>query len=375
MSEGQVTYPPAPARGSDPPPATDRVSRRSAAVLVFVFLGLLVGVAGTLVHLPYAVMMPGPISNVLGQTTHADGTASALIVIDGHPTFPTTGSLDFTTVRVSGGPGYPVNVWSVLSAWVDATEEVYPVDALFPPQQTQDQVQQENTAEMVDSQQEATAVALRKAGIAVPEKVSVASVTSDAASGSALQAGDVLVSVGGTAIDSAATARAAIQKTTPGGTANLVVDRKGAQVAVAAKTGTSADGRTVLGVLLKVDFEFPFKVTIDAGAVGGPSAGLMFSLGVYDKLTDGSLTGGKNIAGTGTIADSGAVGPIGGIRQKMVGAQRGGATFFLAPADNCTEVRGHVPDGLQIVKVATFDEGEAAVKKIGTGDTASLPTC
>jgi Lon-like protease len=360
----------------DPPPAADpaKVSRGPATALVVVFLALLLGALGTLIHLPYAVMSPGPISNVLGTTTHSDGTTSDLIVVSGHESYPTTGTLDFTTVRINGGPGYPVNVWGVLGAWIDPRQDVYPVDVIFPPQSTAEQVQQENQAEMVDSQQEATAVALRAAGIPVTEKVSVAAVSPDAPSGTTFQVGDVFVTIGGTEVTSADAARQAIQKATPGSTLDVVVLRGGGQVALKAKTGSS-NGRTVLGVVLKVDFQFPFSVTIDAGNVGGPSAGLMFSLGIYDKVTDGALTGGQNVAGTGTIDSAGNVGGIGGIRQKMVGARQGGASYFLAPADNCKEVSGAVPDGLQAVKVATFDDARAAVEKIATGDTKALPAC
>ena len=359
-----------------PPPAQDpmRVSKGPATAVVVVFLALLIGALGTLIRLPYAVMSPGPINNVLGTTTHSDGTTTDLIVISGHESFPTTGSLDFTTVRINGGPGYPVNVWAVLGAWLDPRQDVYPVDVIFPPQQTAEQVQQENTAEMVDSQQEATAVALREAGFTVTEKVSIAAVSADAPSGTTFQPGDILVSIGGTEVTSADTARAAIQKASPGSTVDVVVDRGGTKVALKAKTGASG-GRTILGVVLKIDFQFPFSVSIDAGNVGGPSAGLMFSLGIYDKVTDGALTGGQNIAGTGTIDSSGKVGPIGGIRQKLVGARQGGASYFLAPADNCNEVRGAVPDGLQAIKVATFDEAKDAVDKIAAGDTKSLPAC
>lgn len=357
-----------------PEPRPDRLSRGPATSLVVTFLGLLLGVIGTLVHLPYAVMMPGPISNVLGQAGRGDGSPGDLIVVSGHETYPTTGSLNFTTVRINGGPGYPVNAWTVLGAWLNPNEDVYPVDTIFPPQQTAEAVQQENQAEMVDSQQEATAVALRKAGFTVGEKVSLAAVSPDAPSGTTFAKGDVLVSVGGQPVTSADSARAAIQKAAPGSTIDVLVDRGGTQTPLKAKTG-SFNGRTILGVVLKVDFTFPFTVTIDAGQVGGPSAGLMFSLGVYDKVTDGALTGGKDIAGTGTIDSSGAVGPIGGIHQKLVGARQGGAAYFLAPADNCPEVRDHVPDGLQVVKVATFDEAESAVAKIGTGNTAGLPAC
>ena len=112
-----------------------------------------------------------------------------------------------------------------------------------------------------------------------------------------------------------------------------------------------------MGVGLRLDYDLPVDVTLRTGNVGGPSAGLMFSLAIYDALTPGELTGGKKIAGTGTMDDDGTVGPIGGIRQKLIGARRAGADFFLAPADNCAEVVGNVPDGLQVVKVESFDDG------------------
>ena len=134
-------------------------------------------------------------------------------------------------------------------------------------------------------------------------------------------------------------------------------------------------GNTVVGVFLKTTFDVPTKVTIDAGDVGGPSAGMMFALAIYDRLTPGALTGGANIAGTGTIDDTGAVGPIGGIRQKLAGAKRGGAAWFLAPAANCAEVVGHVPDGLQVFKVATFAQARDAVEAIAAKRTAALPRC
>ena len=98
-------------------------------------------------------------------------------------------------------------------------------------------------------------------------------------------------------------------------------------------------------MVLQYKFKFPFDVKISLDKVGGPSAGMMFALGIVDTVTPGDLTGGKHVAGTGTITPDGAVGPIGGIGQKMVGARSGGATMFLAPAANCDDVVGHIPDG------------------------------
>jgi PDZ domain-containing protein len=128
-------------------------------------------------------------------------------------------------------------------------------------------------------------------------------------------------------------------------------------------------------VLLGLAHDFPATVRIDAGSIGGPSAGLMFSLGIYDKLTPGPLAGTENIAGTGTIDDQGRVGPIGGIRQKLAGARAGGSSYFLAPADNCNEVVGNIPGGLEVFKVSTFDDAKAAVEAIAKHRTGALPHC
>ncbi|GAP55345.1 uncharacterized protein YlbL [Arthrobacter sp. Hiyo6] len=129
-------------------------------------------------------------------------------------------------------------------------------------------------------------------------------------------------------------------------------------------------------MLLQYKFKFPFDVKISLDKVGGPSAGMMFALGIVDTVTPGDLTGGKHIAGTGTITPDGAVGAIGGIGQKMYGARAGGATMFLAPAANCDEVVGHIPAGLQVVKVENLAEAREAVQTAGSGgDTSKLPVC
>ena len=109
--------------------------------------------------------------------------------------------------------------------------------------------------------------------------------------------------------------------------------------------------------------------------IGGPSAGMMYALGLLDKLTAAKETGGATIAGTGTIDKKGAVGSIGGIRLKMLAAKRDGATWFLAPEANCDEVVGHVPRGLRDVRVSTLDEAYQALKAIGEGHADDLPHC
>lgn len=350
-----------------------RPSRRPGVLpvvlLTTTFVAIALAAALTFVGLPYVVMSPGPATDILGKV---DG--KPLLSVEGARTYPTSGSLDFTTVRVDGGPGVRVTVYDLAQAWLSGTQEILPADQVFPPAQSEQDAKQEGAAEMAGSQSVATAVALRAVGKTVEEMIVIAGVPDGSPSEGVFRDDDVLVAVDGDPATSAEAVRAAVQRHRPGDTLPVVVRRGGKQQTVIAKTADS-DGNTVMGVRLRLDYDLPVDVTLRTGTVGGPSAGLMFSLAIYDALTPGALTGGKSIAGTGTMDDDGAVGPIGGIRQKAIGAKGAGADFFLAPADNCEEVKGHVPDGLRVVKVATFDEGVAAVRDIGTGAAAALPTC
>jgi PDZ domain-containing protein len=187
--------------------------------------------------------------------------------------------------------------------------------------------------------------------------------------------GDRIVRVGDTKVTTAESVRTALQSVRPGEQIEVEVTRGGDPVIINATTMAGAEGRTALGVILQLDHDFPATVTINAGEVGGPSAGLMFALGIYDKLTPGSLTSGLDVAGTGTIDDEGAVGPIGGIKQKMAGARAGGSEYFLAPRGNCPEVVGNLPSGLEVFAVGSFEDATKAVEGIASGRTSSLGRC
>ncbi|GDY85856.1 hypothetical protein SAVCW2_50550 [Streptomyces avermitilis] len=142
-----------------------------------------------------------------------------------------------------------------------------------------------------------------------------------------------------------------------------------------AKSDDTGAPRAIVGISAGTDHTFPFTVDIKLADVGGPSAGLMFALGIVDKLTPDDLTGGKFVAGTGTIDDDGKVGPIGGIEMKTVGAREKGAQYFLTPKDNCAAAAKDTPEGLTLVKVNTIDDALDALKDIRTGKTADLPKC
>jgi PDZ domain-containing protein len=171
---------------------------------------------------------------------------------------------------------------------------------------------------------------------------------------------------------------AAISGHKVGDTVKFTIRRGGADsdvdVATAASPDRTAARKPVVGVVLREKFRFPVTVKISVGDVGGPSAGLMFSLGIYDKLTPDDVTGGKFVAGTGTITPEGQVGPIGGIQQKMIAAHHAGATVFLTPTQNCADAVASDPKGLRLVRVDTMHGALQALSALRTG-TGSIPAC
>lgn len=347
------------------------VSKRTIWMLVATVLVLIVFALGQLIHLPYAIFRPGPAQDTLGKLDKKE-----IISISGTQTYPTDGRLDFTTVSLYGGPNYPVNVWDWVRAKIDKNSEIVPEESVFPKGVSGKQVEEENTAEMTSSQEAAEVVGVRATGKKVIETVNVGQVAKGKPADGKLKVNDRIDKVNGVATPTLKSIHAEMDKVKAGSQVTIVVNRAGKPATVT--VGTAKDpksGRAVMGIILSPKFAFPFKVQVNAGDVGGPSAGLMFSLAIYDKLTPGPMTGGKEFAGTGTIDTDGNVGPIGGIRQKMVGAHDDGADYFLAPADNCDEVRDHVPDDMTVVKVATFNDAKTAVEKIAKGTTTGLPAC
>ncbi|MDR6637920.1 S16 family serine protease [Paenarthrobacter nitroguajacolicus] len=354
---------------SSVPPAPPRDSR----FMVMVISGLLavgLGVGAAALPVPYVIESAGPTFNTLGK----DGD-KPVITISGRESFPASGNLDLTTVVMTGGPKSPATIFDVFRAWVDPSKAIYPEELIYPKGTTAEQTVQQGEIAMETSQENAVAAALRELDIPFEQRLTVAGLSDPSPSTGKIQEGDRLISINGKTITSMGVIQAELAAAA-GAPAAVVVDRKGTQVTETVTPTKNDAGRYVLGVLLASDFTFPFDVRISLDNVGGPSAGMMFALGIVDNLTPGDLTGGKHVAGTGTITADGAVGPIGGIAQKMIGARGHGATMFLAPAANCADVVGHVPDGLQVVKVETLADATSAVERLASGqDTAGLPTC
>ena len=343
---------------------------RTSVLLTSAFGTVLLMSLVLLLPVPFVVLRPGPAINTLGSNN-----GHALITVTGHPTYPAKGALDLTTVTVGGGPDARLSLGAALQAWFTRSMAVVPQDVMYPPGQTVESSRQENAQEMTTSQESATVAAMRSLGIKVPTTITVAGV-SDEKPASTLRPKDVILEVAGTTTDDLDTLRAVMAKITPGASVPITVRRGGAEVKIIAPTRRWTDGRTVLGIQVDPTFRFPFEVKIQIDDVGGPSAGTMFALGIIDTLTPGDMTGGQQIAGTGTIDDQGLVGPIGGIQQKMVGARDAGATWFLVPADNCPDIVGHVPDGLRPVRIDTLADARRSVEQIGAGTNLdALPRC
>lgn len=325
---------------------------------------------------PYAVQAAGPTVDTLGEQGDVE-----LIAVEGTPTYPTSGELLLTTVTTAGGPGFPVDAGYVVRGWLSPSTRVAPVEAFFDPTLSQDQLDAQSTQQMIGSQENATVAALTELGYDVPATLTI--VGTDARSGGAadvVEDGDVIASIETpqqprTDVATFAELAQPLADTPPGSTVTLGVDRDGERVELPVVTGDDGRGGSTLGVFLAGDFDYPVDVTIQIDDIGGPSAGTMFALGVIDRLTPGEMTGGQVIAGTGTMSLGGAVGPIGGIQQKLVGAREAGAEYFLAPEANCGEVVGSVPDGLQVVRISTLTDARAAVEAIGEGEAAGLPSC
>ena len=328
---------------------------------------------------PYVIRAPGPTFDALGvRGGDGDDADEPVIRIDGAPTYANDrGSLTVMTVNLLGSPQSQPRWFEALIAWADPTEDVLPLEVYYPDGTTVEQRDEEAAQLMTGSQDDAVAAALRRTGHEVPSEVVVASVQQDGAAAGILEAGDVLERVGVAPVPDLDAVSALGLEEVP---TEVVVERDGEEriVTVTPRRQPEGEGeRALLGVEVQERFDFPIDVSIHLGDVGGPSAGLVFALALYDKLTEGELTGDEIVAGTGTMSPDGTVGEIGGIRQKLFAAESEGASYFLAPRANCAEaVAGPSPSDLDVYAVADLDEAIEIVDARASGaDDAGFTTC
>jgi PDZ domain-containing protein len=327
---------------------------------------------GIVVPLPFVELAPGPTFNVIG-----DYKDEPVLTITGTPTFPTAGHLDMTTVNERGGPTSGINIGRVVVGWADPTIRVLPRSALFPEEtRTDAEVKAENVRAFSDSQADAIAASLSYLDRPFTTLVVVSSVRNGTPADGKLEPGDQLLQIDSTTITVVEDVGKAMSTVKPGQTVTVRYERegKGGTTRITTTASPTDPDRAFLGITIGETYEAPFTIDFSLDGVGGPSAGMMFSLGIVDKLTPGELNGGTFVAGTGTIAPDGRVGPIGGIEQKLVGARRSGATLFLAPADNCQAVLATtVPDGLTVARVSTLSDAVSAIESYVAGKP--VPPC
>ncbi|MFE3516961.1 PDZ domain-containing protein [Streptomyces sp. NPDC059166] len=363
--------------------------RRTATMLASTLILIALLCAGVLIRVPYSEMSPGPTVNTLGEAR-----GEPVLHISGRKTYPTTGNLNMTTVRVTGAD-YDMNIVEAVYGWLAHDSVVVPHDTLYPDGKTEEESTQENAEEFSQSQESAKVAALEELKIPVTSRVVVSTVVKDSPAEGELHAGDVIEAVDGTAVGKPEDVAKLVTRHEPGEKVVFTVvpaktaaaaekagkEPKGSQDITLTTKKAPADpadpggNRAIVGIQAGTDHTFPFEIDIKLADVGGPSAGLMFSLGIIDKLTPGNLTGGKFVAGTGTIDDEGKVGPIGGINMKLVGARDAGARYFMTPDENCAAAAADTPSGLTLVRVKTLDDAKKSLERIRTGDTAGLPSC
>ena len=330
-----------------------------ALVPILVF-GLLLGV----VTVPFVSLGPGPTFDTLGEFE-----GKPVVAIDGTPVKPTSGHLNMTTVSQRDG----LSLGQALVLWGSGSEQLVPRDLVFPPEKSREEIEKSQNADFQNSEDNAEYAALNFLKFA--QAVTVEKVTDPGPSVGKLQVGDAIDTVDGTPVPTIETFTKLLKATKPDQEITLGFRRKNAPPGTATvKLGRNDDrDYGYLGIAVLDAPWAPFVIDFNLANIGGPSAGLMFSLAVVDKLTTGEINGGKFVAGTGSITPDGVVGPIGGITHKMATAADAGATVFLVPKENCDLARTVAQDTMTLIKAENLTQTIEALKTLTAGGQPS--TC
>ena len=351
----------------DPLATGGRPRRRWIAFVVALVLLVAAVIGAALIPVPYVALRPGAVRSV-----------SERVSVDGAPSYLPSESIAFTTVGVRR-----TSLLEAFVGWLDDEVDVRPEEVILG-DRTQDENRRYNAELMDSSKLVATAVALDRLGEDVTITTTgaiVRGIAEDSPAAEALELDDVIVAVDGEPIDEIGEVGDLLQPGGPGASHTLTVERPaGSDTRVDVDVTTIAAPDDPSRAIIGIDpedrisaFDFPIDVTIDSGAVGGPSAGLAFTLAVLDVLTPGELTGGHKVAVTGTMDLDGRVGPVGGGAQKGFAVRDAGYEVFLVPSDELEEVREAVGDEVEVIAVDTLDEALEALQSLG-GDVGSLLT-
>jgi PDZ domain-containing protein len=349
------------------------MSRRTVASLLAGLLLVVLFIVAISMPVPYVTMSPGPTLDVL-----AENHGKEIVEVKGHRRYPTEGRLELTTIQLTG-PNQEVGLPEALAAWFDRSRAVYPRAAFYSQNESEQDVNTESSVQMVSSQDTAVAVALKELGYQLEKITEVMAVTPGSPADGKLQTRDEIVSVNRQPVRDASDVSKLVRQTPKGSAATFVVRRHGEEkvVRVVPEPSKKNPDIPLVGIVVGPSYVFPFDVSVNIDErIGGPSAGLIFSLAVYDTLTPGALTGGAPIAGTGTIAEDGRVGPIGGIQQKIIAAADSGAKLFFVPPGNCDSAMavGDQKD-MRLVKAPTMHSAVQSLEAYAKNHDAPLPKC
>ena len=346
-----------------PPERANRI-RRLVVWIAAVLLVALVS-AALFIRLPYYTLSPG-----------SSRATEPLIAVDDAPTYENEGAIDFLTVSLR-----QATAAELIAAWTDSAVEVESEEELFG-KQSESENHDINVRMMSDSKDAATYQALSRLGYTITSSGTgavVASVQPDGPAHGVLSRGEVIVAVQGEPITLNSQLVTALGAGQPGSLISLKVqkfdgsDERMIELRLGARPDDATRGYLGISTFTRdLTFDFPVTVTINSGAVSGPSAGLAFTLGLLDVLTPGSLTGGLHIATTGTMDLNGVVGPVGGVHQKVVAARRSGAELMIVPSSELDDARKYA-DGLRIEPADTLDEALAVLTTVGGGNAVLPP--
>ena len=343
--------------------------RTRAGLLALCLLAVLWG-AAAFVPLPYVTYYPGPTVDILGAGEDGEETVN----VTGHRAYHDDGEMRMTTVYVSQ-PQEDVTLPELLRAYIDPDAAVWPRSSVYAPDETDESSDRQSSVMMTSSQDTAVAAALTELGEDLDPLVEVLDVTPGLPAEGRLQVRDVLLRIGDTDIADAQDVVDAVDAAEEGRPLTFVVRRDGVRTQVDV-IPEEVDGDLRIGITPGAGFDFPYRVSLDiSDSIGGPSAGLMMSLAVYDTLTPGSMTDGADIAGTGTITPDGRVGPIGGVQQKIAAARDAGAELFFVPADNCSSVGDIDPGAMRLARATTMHDAVQTLAAWVDDHDADLPSC
>lgn len=320
---------------------------------VSLFLATGTAIAAWSVELPYLAWSPGPVGDAVeGVIVDEDVEAYAL-----------DGELLFLTVSSTQ---YGVNVYEMVAGALDPTVALVRREAVRPPDETIEEYRTRQLGLMDRSIETAITVALQRAGVDPgPLRYRVVEVLGDFPGAQALEPGDVLFEVDGRPVLTADDPRTALADNEPGDSVKIVVERGDQVLEFEIELGQASDDeeRAVIGISVGQVIADP-PVGIESGNIGGPSAGMMYTLAIIDLLGEGQLTKGYVIAGTGTIRGDGTVGNIGGVRQKVVAAEAAGADVMLVPRGNYDQALEAPRESMQLIPIDTIDDALAALAEL-----------